>query len=135
MASSIVPQRMNEVMLFERNEETASLVQGYVEKAGLKLSQWVTLGTGWAELWQKLRPQILIIDLQLPKRDGLFCVEKLRGMDAEAFIIFTHAYQGLQANALELKALALGANSVIQKPFVSARFLTTLQRVNKKGSR
>lgn len=119
-------------MIFTRSEENAALLQSLLEKEGVRLLEWVASGVNWADAWTKHKPQLIIVDLHLPRRDGLFCLEKLRGLDPDCNVILTHAYLGQMANQLEILALAKGAEAVLQRPFTAARFSNTLARVARK---
>jgi len=118
-------------MLIDASYESAMQIRELLGKVGLKLDEWATSGVGWAEAWQRGRPAIVIIDLQLPRRDGLYCLAKIRELNPEANVLFMHSYCGLTANDIEYKALAHGATAVVQKPIVPSRFLLTIERMMK----
>ena len=126
---SKLPAAPKGVMLLEASVESASQIRTLLERESLELAEWQRSGLGWGPAWQKLRPEIVIVDYLLAKQDGLQCIEKFKGLDASMAILFTHAFQGMRANEIELKAIDLGASSVLQKPFGEARFLTTLRRL------
>ncbi len=116
-------------MLLDFTPESAAVIRSLLAKFQIDLVEWKTEGVGWVADWQRVKPDFFFVDLQLPKRDGLFVVEKLRQMDPQVVICFMHSYVGILANHVELKAMALGAAMVIQKPIVEKRFSVGIRRL------
>jgi len=123
------PPKAMTAMLFDSSPEWAARIQVLLNKSNVVLGEWTRNAAEWVQKWQKSRPTLVIIDLQLPRRDGLYYLQKLREIDADSKVIFTHSYQGIMANDVELKALGLGATTIVQKPFTDVRFTLGLQRV------
>jgi len=63
---------------------------------------------------EDLKPDVLLLDIQMPKMDGLTFLEKLMKQKPYRVIIFSAFVRDGSYNAL--KALELGAVSVIEKP-------------------
>jgi two-component system chemotaxis response regulator CheY len=115
-------------MLLESSFEAATAVREELEALNIELVEWSVSGAGWIAAWQKAKADIVIVDLQLPKRDGIYCIEKILSLNANTVVIFTHSYAGAMANDIEMKALAAGAASVLQKPYSRSRFGVSLAR-------
>ncbi len=62
----------------------------------------------------KYKPQIVTMDLTMPKMDGLQCIEKLIALNPNIQIIVVSA---LNDEATGIKALKLGAAGFVTKPF------------------
>lgn len=116
-------------MLLDYTSENATIIRDLLANFKIELVEWKTEGVGWVADWQRVKPDFFFVDLQLPKRDGLFVVEKLRQMDPQVVICFMHSYVGMHANHIELRAMALGAAMVIQKPIVEKRFEVGIRRL------
>ncbi len=116
-------------MLIDASYESAMQMREILAKIGFKMEEWVTSGVGWGEIWQSSRPTLVIVDLMLPRRDGLYCIAKIRELHSEARIIFTHSFSGQMANEVELKAISYGAAIVAQKPIVASRLQSAIQRL------
>lgn len=58
-------------------------------------------------------PDIVLLDLNMPRMGGLDVIERIRAHDADTFIIVLTAEEGRQVKA---KALGLGANDFLAKP-------------------
>jgi len=74
---------------------------------------------------QKHQPQLLFLDIQMPKLDGLDVVELL-GKDAP-FVIFVTSYDEYALKAFEAEAL-----DYILKPVKAERLAKTIQRVRER---
>jgi DNA-binding NarL/FixJ family response regulator len=122
-------------MILDASAESAAETRFLLEKAGLHVVEWASSGTGWITGWQRAKPEVVVIDLQLPKRDGLHCLGKLKELDASVKVLFTHSYSGACANEAEWKALSLGASAVLQRPASAARFLAVLDGVAEQARR
>lgn len=59
-------------------------------------------------------PQIVTMDLTMPKMDGLACIKELLKLDPNVQIVVVSA---LKDEATGIKALKLGAAGFINKPF------------------
>jgi two-component system, LytTR family, response regulator len=71
---------------------------------------------------QRLRPDLVFLDVQMPLLDGFGVVEALAGTDMPA-VIFVTAHDRYALKAFEVHAL-----DYLLKPFDKARFVTALER-------
>jgi len=122
------PGALKTAMLLDMSADWAMRYRALLASSGIELIEWIPSGAGWIAQWQKRRPSMTIVDLQLIKRDGIYCIEKIHALDQHHWTIFTHGYQGMMANAVEMKAMARGASSVLQKPFSETRFKIAIDR-------
>jgi len=115
-------------MIFEHSKEWAYFAQTIMNREGMSVLEWVRTGTEWITPWRRSKPYIVVMDLLLPKRDGLHCMEKMLSLKDDIRVIFTHSFTGAMANAVEVKALSMGALCVLQKPYTDKRFSLALKR-------
>ena len=86
------------------------------------------VGTGEAALAaaRTHRPQVVVLDLLFPDRDGLELLSELRGLSpSPALVVCT----GVADAAVRAVCLAAGASSVVTKPLSPARIAEALRGV------
>lgn len=71
-------------------------------------------GAEAVELYKKYRPNLITMDLTMPKMDGLECISQISLLDEEANILVISA---LSDKATGIRALEYGARGFICKPF------------------
>lgn len=71
-------------------------------------------GEDAVEKFIALSPQIVTMDLTMPKMDGLGCIKELLKIDPNVQIVVVSA---LKDEATGIKALKLGAAGFVTKPF------------------
>ncbi|CRZ19761.1 response regulator [Kingella kingae] len=85
-----------------------------------------TNGLEAVELFKKHRPDIVTMDLTMPKMDGLECIYELTDIDPNANILVISA---LSDKATGIKALQLGARGFICKPFTDEDLFEALEEM------
>lgn len=76
-------------------------------------------------LWQQLRPSITLLDIDMPELDGLGALERIRALDAKAFVAIVSG--GSNIDNVK-RALALGAAGFVIKPYKPQRIVDLLER-------
>lgn len=115
------------VLIVEDDREIAQLVRDYLERAGFA-TYWA--GDGEEALAQARigRPDLIVLDLGLPKRDGLDVIREIRKTAQTPIVILTA--RGEETD--RIVGLELGADDYIVKPFspreVVARVRAVLRR-------
>ncbi len=111
------------VFLVEDNDSIRSLSQKLLTRFGYEVTGTSSNGLEAIELFKSFlkKPDIIIIDYQLPLKNGIETMKALLQIDAHAKIIFASAYPGIN----EL-ALASGALSCILKPFNIALLISKI---------
>lgn len=85
-----------------------------------------TNGLEAVELFKKHRPDIVTMDLTMPKMDGLECIYELTDIDPNANILVISA---LSDKVTGIKALQLGARGFICKPFTDEDLFEALEEM------
>lgn len=78
------------------------------------------------EMLQAFKPDIVTMDLTMPEMDGLECIPKLLELHPDVEILVVSA---LSDKATGIKALELGANGFLTKPFTDEELLATLNEL------
>ncbi len=83
-------------------------------------------GVEGLELFQTCHPDIILSDINMPRMNGLEMVEQIRKIDENVKIaIFTD----FEKRDILLKAIELGVNQFLSKPFASKSFFKTIQNL------
>lgn len=120
------------VLIAEDERAIADVLVAYVEREGMRA---VHASDGQIALDQHaaLRPDIVLLDIKLPKRDGFEVLAELRRRGDTPVIMVSALGDDLD----KLTALRVGADDYIVKPFntleVIARVRTVLRRAESAG--
>ncbi|MBD3339551.1 MAG: response regulator [Candidatus Lokiarchaeota archaeon] len=77
-------------------------------------------------LYKRLKPDLVTMDLVMPKKGGIETIEDLLKYDKNALIVVVSA---LGQEALVLEAAKKGAKDFIQKPFKSEQVTEVMERL------
>jgi two-component system, NarL family, response regulator len=84
------------------------------------------------QLHRELRPDVTLMDLQMPEMGGLDALIAIRGEDSNARIIVLTTYSG---DALAQRALRAGAQAYVLKSLVRTEILNTIRAVYRGETR
>jgi two-component system chemotaxis response regulator CheY len=96
-----------------------------LEKAGFRVVGEASNGQEAVELYQDKRPDVVLMDITMPKMDGLAALKQILKVDPEAKIIMCSA---LGQQSLIVQALQLGAKDFIVKPFREERVVAAIKK-------
>ena len=97
-----------------------------VEKAGFRVVGEASNGEEAVELYQDTRPDVVLMDITMPKMDGLAALKQILKVDPEAKVIMCSA---LGQQSLIVQALQLGAKDFIVKPFRDERVIAAIKHI------
>lgn len=83
-------------------------------------------GVKAVELYNELKPNLVIMDITMPEMDGITAVKTIMSQDSSAKIIMCSA-MGQQAMVIE--SIQSGAKDFIVKPFQSDRVIEAVGKV------
>ncbi len=119
---------MQTILIIEDEPELAQALRVYLERSGYRVLVSFKGDTGLAT-WQNQKPDLVILDLNLPGMDGLDVARAIRRQGDTPIIMVTARVEETD----ELIGLELGADDYIPKPFspraVVARVRAVLRRV------
>ncbi|KAF1012747.1 MAG: Transcriptional regulatory protein BaeR [Stenotrophomonas maltophilia] len=122
------------ILVVEDEPRLASVLRDYLAAAGLD-SEWVDDGGQVIEAFERYRPDLVLMDLMLPQRDGVELCRDLRGRSDVPVIMVTARVEEID----RLLGLEVGADDYICKPFspreVVARVFAVLRRYRPEGHR
>jgi two-component system chemotaxis response regulator CheY len=77
------------------------------------------------QVYHKLKPDVVLMDIAMPIKNGMWALSQIRRFDPQARIIMLTA---LNQEAIVLRAMQAGAKDFLTKPYESAQVLRTLQK-------
>lgn len=81
-------------------------------------------GARAVDLFKKFQPEVCVLDVMLPNKDGFTIADEIRQLDEEVPIIFLTAK--IQTEDV-VKGFGLGANDYIRKPFSMEELIVRIQ--------
>jgi DNA-binding response OmpR family regulator len=118
---------MPTVLIIEDENELVKVLRSYLEKAGMTVID-ANRGDSGLAVWDKSRPDIVILDLNLPGLDGLDVAREIRRKANTPIIMVTARVDETD----RLIGLELGADDYVTKPYspreVVARVRAVLRR-------
>jgi two-component system chemotaxis response regulator CheY len=97
-----------------------------VEKAGFRVVGEASDGEEALRQFEAKRPDVVLMDITMPKMDGLTALQKILELDPEAKVIMCSA---LGQQRLILQAIQLGAKDFIVKPFRPERVIGSIKKI------
>jgi two-component system alkaline phosphatase synthesis response regulator PhoP len=120
---------MSTILIIEDEPELVKVLRSYLEGAGFSVLTAFKGDTG-LETWENTRPDLVILDLNLPGMDGLDVARAIRKQGETPIIMLTARVEETD----RLVGLELGADDYVTKPFspreVVARVKAVLRRAN-----
>ncbi|MGE5596551.1 MAG: response regulator [Hyphomicrobiales bacterium] len=121
---------MRTILVVEDEPKIAALVRDYMTAAGFNV---VLAGDGDAALHQAraAKPDLVILDLGLPKRDGLDVIRDLRRFSEVPVIILTA--RGEESD--RIVGLELGTDDYVVKPFSPKELVARVRAILRRADR
>jgi two-component system chemotaxis response regulator CheY len=91
-----------------------------LESAGYDVAGEATDGTEVAELYETIKPDLVIMDIVMPKWDGIYTLTRLKNSNPEAKVMFCSV---MGQPHIVVESLQMGAVDFVVKPFKQERFL------------
>lgn len=119
------------VLLIEDNEQNRYLATFLLENAGYRV-RWAPDGVRGLEMARAERPDVVLLDIQLPRMDGYAVTRALRGIAGleSVPIIAVTSYAMLGDRD---KALAAGCTGYIEKPIDPETFVAQVRTLAAPG--
>ncbi|MEA4998349.1 MAG: LytTR family DNA-binding domain-containing protein [Candidatus Limiplasma sp.] len=76
---------------------------------------------------EQLKPQVVFLDVEMPKMTGVDCARHIQDMDPAMVIIFATAHDAYMSDAFEVYAF-----DYLVKPFKVERVIQTLERIRER---
>lgn len=118
------------LLLVEDETVLAGVVKETLEMKGFSV-MWAANGHEGMALYRSKKPDVCVIDVMMPKKDGITLVTEIRQTDTRTPIVFLTAKGEVQD---VLKGFLAGADDYIKKPFsIEELILRLLALVKRSG--
>jgi len=106
------------------------MIREIIEPEGFEVVGEATNGVEAVEQYQELHPDLVTMDIVMPKRSGIDAVKGILAQDPGARVVMCSA---LGQESLVMEALQAGARDFIVKPFKPDSVIATLEKILEKG--
>lgn len=119
---------MPKILIADDNKQITSILEEYAKKEGLTPTVAFD-GRNAFELFQKLQPDIVLLDVMMPNMDGFEVCREIRKISNVPIIMITARGEDFE----KIMGLDIGADDYIVKPFspgeVMARVRSIMRRI------
>jgi two-component system chemotaxis response regulator CheY len=106
------------------------MIRDIIEPEGWEVVGEASDGVDVVDKFKKLHPDVVMMDIVMPKRSGIDAVKAIKAEDPGARVVMCSA---LGQEALVTEAIQAGAKDFIVKPFKPDAVLATLAKVAEKA--
>ena len=114
---------MNTVLIIEDDKAIVDVLKMILEHDGFRIEKAFNGPTG-IEKFKETAPDIVLLDIRMPKMDGIEVLQELRKLDKNSIIIMISGHGNIETAVQTTK---LGAYDFISKPFDVERLKLTIQ--------
>jgi len=117
---------MPRIMIVDDAAFMRMMIKENLKKVGF--SDFVEAGNGEeaVTLFTETKPDLTLLDITMPIKDGLVALQEIRELDPSAKIVMCSA---MGQESMVIEAVKLGALDFIVKPFKPERLLQTVKNV------
>lgn len=116
------------ILLVDDERKILSLVRAYLEREGYQVVE-ATDGQQGLEAFRRESPDLIVLDLMLPKLDGLEVCREIRRTSAVPIIMLTARGEDID----KLVGLELGADDYMTKPFSPRELVARVRAVLRRS--
>jgi two-component system chemotaxis response regulator CheY len=113
------------VVIADDDDITREMLRGVLRAAGLSVVGEASDGARAIDIYRKLKPEIVCLDINMPVMDGMEALKKIRETDADTIVLMITA---LATGDNVRGAIAARANGIIAKPFNTAKIVVEIER-------
>ena len=112
------------VLIADDDEGMRLVIRKLVSKVeGFTLCAEACNGQEAVELAERIKPDLVFLDVEMPVMNGIDCARSIQDMDPSTIIIFATAHDAYMGDAFEVYAF-----DYLVKPFKVERVIQTLEK-------
>lgn len=113
------------VVLVDDDQSMRALLRDLMGAIGHRVIGEGDTGRRAVELFEKLKPDVICLDIQMPEMSGLEALAKIRALNSDAIVLMI---TGVTTSENVRGAIASGASGIIAKPFSSGKIASEIKR-------
>ncbi len=117
------------ILIVEDEPHIAQVLDGYLKRDGYR-TEVAADGQRALELHRAAKPDLVLLDVQLPKMDGLEVLRRIREVAPTPVIMVTAMAEDLD----KLLGLRMGADDYVVKPFSPLEVVARVKAVLRRGA-
>ncbi len=117
---------MYTLMIVDDSSIIRNRIERCMDKLELNVVAMAENGEEAVEMFKKHRPDLVTMDMTMPKMDGLECIKQLCALSDKTNILVISA---LSDRPTGLRALQYGARGYISKPFTDEQLVMALSKL------
>ena len=114
------------IMIVDDSSIIRQTIKKYISDEDVEIVGSAENGIIALELFKKTNPDVVTLDITMPKMDGLTLLKKMTNINKNVKVMIVTA---MADKATGLKAMKLGAKSYITKPFTETILKDNLKRL------
>ena len=114
---------MNTILIIEDDKAIVDVLKMILEQDGFNIDIAFNGVTG-IEKFSEINPDIILLDIRMPRMDGIEVLQEIRKLDKESIVIMISGHGNIETAVQTTK---LGAFDFIEKPFDVDRLKLTIQ--------
>lgn len=114
------------VMIVDDSAIIRQMITKYLSDLNIEIVGTAGDGVQAIQLFKELKPDVVTLDITMPKIDGLTVLEEMMKLDTGAKIIVITA---LTDKATGMKAIKSGAKGFLSKPFTPEKLKSSFERL------
>jgi two-component system chemotaxis response regulator CheY len=122
---------MTRVLVADDASFMRQMIRDIIEPEGFEVVGEASDGVEVVEKFKELHPDMVMMDIVMPKRSGIDAVKGIVAMDPTARVVMCSA---LGQETLVMEAIQAGAKDFIVKPFKPESVVNTLKKALEKES-
>lgn len=115
---------MKSILVIDDDRSICQTLELNFSTRGYHVSTAIDSEEGLVKL-QREDPDLVLLDIRMPKMDGLTLLERIKKMNKDTYVVMMTAYDDMQTT---IRAMQLGAYEYIRKPIDAIEIESTVER-------
>ena len=119
----------DQILIAEDSDSTRQAMKTVLRHHDYEVVAEARDGEQAVALYKELQPDIVLMDIAMPKKHGIDAIKEILSMDADAKII---AVTALYSQEKLVEIMEAGAKALVMKPFDVSNLIKTIQKVSNR---